>query len=348
MQSKKIARISAILILVIIITMGAAIFLSPNAVDKSFQNTLKDNGFEITNIGAIEKRIGAIRYTEIALGAEEKSSINTLTIKYKPLFLNKIKSIKIGQSFLSGNIDIHGKLTINGLKSPQKLTQLTNSSLQNISIQNLNISILSAHFGGIRGTANATAQRKENALIWNGTIDSRQDQLELIAKINAQTNDSGTWVADMDIENAKLERSFGKITRVNGALSINGNKNEWNTAASDIHAPTFGSMINYFKRQNMMPLNDAQWNAFKPEANPTLTIQNKTNGLSLSLVTPSQTINARGQIQPINAQNLRIKTAQHKSTALTLNEGQCQNAAKNNIICTLNIIQKNGIYSIKD
>lgn len=238
-MSKKTALISLALIIGIACAAFFILLKSADFADKAFQETMLQNGFEITNIEKIEKRIGAIRYHNLTFGSEEKTSINTLDIQYKPLLYNNIIKLSASGLFLSGELDINTNLTLKGIKNFDSIFGETKSFPDEISLKDINISLLSAHFGGIRAIANVSGQRENNAIIWTGNIDSRQNQLELIGKINAQSNNSGTWVTDIDIENAKLERNFGKFTRVNGKVQISGKGNTWNSLNAQLNAGAF-------------------------------------------------------------------------------------------------------------
>ena len=231
-----------ILLILLISIAGLAYFTlikSPDLIDNHFQSTLKENGFQIKNIEKIEKRFGVIRYHNITLGEEEKSAIELLDIHYKPLLLNKIIALKISGIYLSGDIDINGRATIQGIKNGSISIRALNALPAEISLKNINLSFLSAHFGGIRAKANLTAQREKSSLKWNGNIDSRQDQLEIIAKLSGQMNHTGAWLNDIEIENAKLERNIAKFTRTNGQINLEGNTDQWLRLNANLNAGGF-------------------------------------------------------------------------------------------------------------
>jgi hypothetical protein len=219
---------------------GLLLFKSADFAHNSIQKELLKSGFAMMNFPEPEKRIGALRYKNIAFGTDEhETTIDTLTLTYSPLQWKQLTSIKINGVYLSGEIDMNANLSLHGMPKLSKISSHIQNSIKTISIKDLNFSVLSAHFGGIRGIINLSAQRDQNALIWSGNIDSRQDQLEIIAKINAQTNNSGTWVTDFEIENAKLERNFGKLTRLNGIINATGQHNEWKNLKAELTAGGF-------------------------------------------------------------------------------------------------------------
>lgn len=233
LSKRAIMRIAAITAIFIAISL-TFIFKSTDFADTAFRKNLHAYGIDPTMLPAPEKRIGALRYKDIVLSDEGETSIDALTVTFSPLQWENAQSIDIDGLFLSGELDINGKLSIKGLPTILRLPPITNS-LKKLSFSNINFSILSAHLGGIRGTANISAHNNEQTLIWAGNIDSQQDQLELIAKFNGQLNQSGRWVNDFEIENAKLERNYGKFTRAYGTATWSGENTTWQRFEADLN-----------------------------------------------------------------------------------------------------------------
>lgn len=210
-------------------------FKSADFADNAFRKHLQAYGIAAAKLPAPAKRIGALRYKNIVLSDEGETSIDVLTVTFNPLQWKSVKGIDIDGLFLSGELDINGKLSIKGLPEILQLPSIA-GRLEKLSLSDINFSILSAHLGGIRGTANITAHNDEQAFIWTGNVDSQQDQFELIAKFNGQVNKSGRWVNDFEIENAKLERNYGKFTRVYGAATWSGEGQIWQRFETDLNA----------------------------------------------------------------------------------------------------------------
>ncbi len=213
----------------------------PGTIDTRLQKSLQIYGFQTENIEKIEKRWGAIRYHNLGFGQNEENSIDRLTVYFdlSGFFQKRLKRLEIDGLYLSGDIDIDNKVSIKGYEILPDFDAIKTSGVQNFQIKNINFSFLSAHFGGLRGTANITGQQDNGAQIWTGNIDSRQDQLELIAKFNGQLNESTKWFVDFEIENAKLERGWGKITRAHGNASWSGQSSRWEKLRADINAGGF-------------------------------------------------------------------------------------------------------------
>ena len=237
LNKRTIAKLAAITGLVAIIALVFTI-KSADLADNAFRKHLKTYGIASSKVPPPEKRIGALRYKAIAFSEEGETSIDVLTITFSPLKWGSVKSIDIDGLFLSGELDINGRLSIKGLPPISGIFNLTNN-LETLSISDLNFSILSAHIGGIRGNANIAANREETAFVWTGNIDTRQEQLELIAKFNGQINQNGKWFNDLEIENAKLERGFGKFTRVHGLANWNGDKQRWKELRAELNSGGF-------------------------------------------------------------------------------------------------------------
>jgi len=177
------------------------------------------------------------------MGQDGENTIDAITLTFTPTtpFSRDIETLEINGVYLSGDINIDGKVSLKGLETLPTLPALSQLNAKQISLKNINLSFLSAHFGGLRGVVNINGNHEDDAIIWNGTIDSRQDQLELVAKLNAQTNDSGRWIADFEIENAKLERSFGKFTRVSGGATYAGSGHKWKSLKGELSAGGFSA-----------------------------------------------------------------------------------------------------------
>jgi len=242
MISKKTLKIGLISATLVTICALFWVFKAPSWLDKHIQKQLINNGFVISNIENTEKRIGAIRYNNIQLDTQEQSSIQQLTIKYDPLNWKNIKSISIDNMFLSGEIDVDKTLQITGIEKIDLPALIKTIPAKSITAKNVNISILSAHLGGIRGTINASATMQNDNQIWTGNITTKQDQFELIAKFNAQYNQSGAWFGELEVENTKLERSDLKLTRVNGMVEFKGINNQWRETNTNL---TAGGMFLY-------------------------------------------------------------------------------------------------------
>ena len=221
--------------------MAIMFFALPGIVAGKFEKKLIQAGVYEQSIASPEKKWGAIRYTNLTIGQDSENAIDTITLHFTAanLFSTTLESLEINGLYISGDVDINGNLSIKGLETSPNLKTLASLKARQIHIKNANFSILSAHFGGLRGVVNIYGQREDDAMVWTGNIDSRQEQLELIAKLNAQTNDSGRWIADIEIENAKLERSFGKFTRVSGASQYAGMDDTWQTLNTELNAGGF-------------------------------------------------------------------------------------------------------------
>lgn len=224
MPIKKIATIFISLILVIAtIIYGIAFSLIPTNAQKSLKTELQNLGFNIAPLPSPETRIGGLRFHDIDLDPEGRSSIENLTIHYNAwdiITRGTFKALDIQNMVLSGNIDKDGNLSITGMPTPAQIINLKNISTQTINIQNATISLLTAQLGGIRFSIDAQILDKKNEITWTGLLKSEQNQLELVTKMTGSMKHSGIWQTDIEIENGKIERDFGKITRLSGYTSI--------------------------------------------------------------------------------------------------------------------------------
>jgi hypothetical protein len=239
MPSKKtIVKFIGLIAILTILAFGL-LLKSTDFADSAFRNELAKTGIPIVSIPEPEKRVGALRYKNIIFSEEHETSIDTLTITYTPLNWKQIKTITIDGLFISGELDINNKLTIANTPLFEHIQKLAPGNIESLTANDINFSILSAHFGGIRGTANISATKEQNNLTWTGNIDTRQNQLELIAKLSGQLNESGRWFNDFEVENAKLERSFGKFTRAHGTASWTGEGVDRGALKADLNAGAF-------------------------------------------------------------------------------------------------------------
>ncbi|MFK7839173.1 MAG: hypothetical protein AB8B83_02485 [Bdellovibrionales bacterium] len=218
-------------------------WLHPLFVTKTIRDKLINIGFNEASITNPENKWGGVRFKNLKFGDQQQNSIDQTTFYYNALniFNKTLEKIELNNVYVSGNINIDGQISINGMPQIPTLNELSPHQFNEISIKNLNVSFLSAHFGGMRGIINLNAINSGDIMTWNGNIDSRQDQIEIIAKINAQTRQNSQWIIDIDIENAKLERNFGKFTRVHGSINAQGNKNQLKTFNTSLNAGAFNT-----------------------------------------------------------------------------------------------------------
>lgn len=219
---------------IIILAIGGGIFIItalPKTADKALRTQLSSIGLTQVTLPAPEIRFGALRYADIPLDKDEKSFIDTLTITYNPLHLitsKHFKQVDIYGLALSGEMNRTGQLTFSGLENLKHLSGT--DAIGTLTLKNATFSILSAHLGGIRLTTDLQTQNKpDGTSSWTGHIQSKQDQLTLIAKLNGKKAAQGKWDSTLEIENGKIERSIGKATRIHGLI----------TMRSDDHAPFY-------------------------------------------------------------------------------------------------------------
>lgn len=211
----------------------------PSHAHEKFQSQIRALGFTDLTLPAPEKRLSAIRYSNIELDAEGRSVIDTLTVHYgifDMLFGEKIRRVDIGNFYLSGEINTDGKLSLSGLPNPAALMNLHKSRIQNINLKNMTLSVLTAQLGGIRAAFNIQILNSADEMSWTGNFESVQSQLELIAKITGAMQSDSEWQTDIEIENAKIERDIGKITRMSGMMSLYGNGFDITRITSDMKA----------------------------------------------------------------------------------------------------------------
>ena len=404
MFNKKTISVIAGSILVLAIIGGFLALKSADFVDGKIRKSLTEYNINQQLLPEPEKRFGAIRYKNISLSEEGETAIDTLTLTFSPFNWATIESINIDGLFLSGEIDINGKLSIKGI---DKLSLNPSDKIKTISIKNANFSLLSAHLGGIRGTMNISAAREDNVLVWSGNIDSRQDQFELISKFNGQMNENSSWINDFEIENAKLERSTAKFTRTFGSASWQGDDTGWKKLTAElnaggftakqsawknagitieanpkgikytigaksvgleelelniealytkkslawnanIHSPTGGQLLTYLLRNKYMPFDKENFEQIFQTKNTNLIIKSRSNNLIFSINNEEQNTLIKGKIEKINEHTSKITTTASSDYISTEKGVTCVDNEETKNLCTFEIIQKDGAYTLKN
>jgi len=213
------ATLAIALFVIFLSVLGFTLTNASSHIEESLVKNLQSLNPNLELTYTIDKRYGAMQFKDISF--DDEALIDMLTIKYSPFGLKQKHDLKLDGIFLSGEIDINGKLLLNSLKNPKALNAFISRDLDSITINDLNFSLLSADLGGLRGVINITGKQDNDKVTWTGNIDTRQNQLELIATLTGSSDISLTdWILNFNIDNAKLERNYGKFTRVSGTASL--------------------------------------------------------------------------------------------------------------------------------
>ncbi len=219
---------------------SSAINFVPNHAHKIFAQRFAALGFsESITLPEPDKRLSAIRYTNIELDASGRSYIDQMTLHYTIpdlLLGGTFTSLDIKDLFLSGDVNANGDITLSGFENPSALLNINQSHIGIITLKDATLSLLSAQLGGIRIAASMQIKNEDGKTTWTGNLESIQDQLELLAKINGQILNDQDWQNDIEIENAKIERDIGKLTRMSGTASFYGTGKEITKITSDLKA----------------------------------------------------------------------------------------------------------------
>ncbi len=206
---------------------------------EKFQGQMRDLGFTNLTLPEPEKRLSAIRYSNVELDTKGRSVLGTMTVHYSVfdiLLRGEIKRVDIENFYLSGDLDTQGTLNLSGLPNPAALMKLHQSAIQNINLKNMTLSVLTAQLGGIRTSFNIQILNTPAEMSWTGNIQSIENQLELIAKMTGAMRTQNEWQTEIEVENAKIERDIGKITRMSGMVSLYGNGFDITKIVSDLKA----------------------------------------------------------------------------------------------------------------
>ena len=240
MSTKSAAAITFGLILLALSFAYYSVFSwLPTSAESRLTDELRELGFSITQLPKPETRIGGLRYHEIDLDPEGRSYIESLTVHYAlwdMLAHKKFKALDLKNIYLSGDLNANNTLNLAGINNPEKLINLNAASFQTVNIQNMTLSLLTAQLGGIRLTGNMQIINEDEEMRWTGFIESKQNQLELIAKLTGSMRPNLEWYTDIEIENGKIENDIGKITRLSGYVSFFGQKTTITKITSDLKA----------------------------------------------------------------------------------------------------------------